>query len=34
MEETAEKGDILQPFCDHLSPSEIEALRVFETICA
>ena len=34
MEEIAEKGDILQHFYDHLSPSEIEALRVFETICA
>jgi hypothetical protein len=34
MEETIEKGDILQPFYDHLSPYEIETLRVFETICA
>jgi hypothetical protein len=34
MEETAEKEDILQPLYDHLSPSVIEALRVFETICA
>ena len=34
MEETAEKGDILQPLYDHLSPSVIEALRVFETVCA
>ena len=34
MEETAEKGDILQPIYDHLSPSVIEALRVFETVCA
>ena len=32
MEETAEKGDILQPLYDHLSPSIIEALRVFEIV--
>src|SRR3989337_56013 len=32
MEETAEKEDILQPLYDHLSPSVIEALRVFEIV--
>ena len=32
MEETAEKGDILQPLYDHLSPSVIEAQRVFEIV--
>jgi hypothetical protein len=32
MVETAEKGDILQPLYDHLSPSVIEALRVFERV--
>jgi hypothetical protein len=32
MEEAAEKGDILQPLYDHLSPSIIEALRVFEIV--
>ena len=33
-EETTEKGDILQPLYDHLSPSVIEALRVFEIVSA
>ena len=32
MEENAEKGDILQSLYDHLSPSVIEALRVFEIV--
>ena len=32
MEETVDKGDILQPLYDHLSPSVIEALRVFEIV--
>ena len=34
MEETAEKGDILQPLYDHLPLSVIEALRVFEIVSA
>ena len=34
MEETVEKEDILQPLYDHLSPSVIEALRVFEIVSA
>ena len=34
MEETTEKGDILQPVYDHLSPFVIEALRVFEIVSA
>ena len=34
MEETAEKGDILQPLYDHLSSSVIEALRVFDIVSA
>ena len=29
----AVEGDILKAFLDHLSPSEIEALRTFETVC-
>ena len=33
MEKTTEEGDILQPFYDLLSSSEIEALRIFEIVC-
>ena len=33
VEKIAEERDILQPFYEHLSSSEIEGLRIFETVC-
>jgi hypothetical protein len=33
-EEAIEKGDTLKSLCHDLFPSEIDTLKVFETICA